>query len=99
MGLLLVSRSQDKDAVARPLAELLGQRGVSVWFDEATLTLGDSLRRSIDRGLSECTLGIVLVSPAFLAKEWPQRELDGLMARETATGRKAIVPVWHEVDE
>ena len=36
--------SEDKDAVARPLAEELQSRGFSVWYDEFELDVGDSLR-------------------------------------------------------
>lgn len=90
--------SEDKDRIARPLYETLKNRGVSVWFDEAVLKLGDGLRRKIDEGLSKCKFGVVILSPSFLSKEWPQRELDGLMARETVSGKKAILPIWHEID-
>jgi len=38
------------------------------------------------------------LSPSFFAKEWPQRELDGLTTREIAGSSKVILPVWHEVD-
>ena len=41
--------SEDKEGFVRPLAQALEARDVSVWFDEFTLTVGDSLRRSIDR--------------------------------------------------
>jgi len=91
--------SEDKEAIARPLYEALKARGLSVWFDEAELTLGDSLRRKIDDGLARCRFGIVILSPRFLEKEWPQRELDGLVARETASGQKALLPVWHDLDK
>jgi len=90
--------SEDKDAIARPLANALGARGLKVWFDEATLTLGDSLRQSIDRGLARSQYGIVILSEAFFSKHWPQRELDGLDAREV-NGVKVILPVWHSVDQ
>jgi hypothetical protein len=90
--------SEDKDKIATPLYAMLTAKGVSVWFDEAVLEIGDSLRRKIDDGLARCRYGIVILSPHFLAKQWPQRELDGLLARETATGKKAILPVWHELD-
>lgn len=89
--------SEDKDSVARPLALALQKIGFRVWFDEMTLKVGDSLRRSIDQGLAKSRFGIVVISPAFLKKEWPQRELDGLVAREVL-GRKVILPVWHDVD-
>ena len=87
--------SEDKDDFVRPLARGLETHGLKVWFDEFTLTVGDSLRRSIDRGLAGSRFGVVVISPDFLQKEWPQRELDGLVARETG-GVKVILPVWHK---
>jgi hypothetical protein len=88
--------SEDKDSVARPLAELLKHAGLEVWFDEFALKLGDNLRRSIDHGLTHSRYGVVVLSPAFFAKEWPQKELDGLVARESGR-RKVVLPVWHNV--
>jgi TIR domain len=88
--------SEDKEGFARPLAEGLTKRGLKVWFDEFTLTVGDSLRRSIDRGLAQSRFGVVVISPDFLRKEWPQKELDGLVAREV-DGVKVILPVWHRI--
>ena len=89
--------SEDKDSLARPLAHQLKRLGVNIWFDEFTLRPGDSLRRSIDRGLTDCYFGIVVLSPSFFAKEWPQRELNALLAGEAA-GSKKILPIWHNVD-
>ena len=88
--------SEDKQAVARPIAALLIQAGLKVWIDEAELTLGDSLRRSIDRGLSNSRYGVVVLSQAFFRKEWPKKELDALVAREDGL-QKVILPIWHEV--
>ncbi|UCH96556.1 MAG: toll/interleukin-1 receptor domain-containing protein [Candidatus Aminicenantes bacterium] len=88
--------SEDKEDVARPLAAHLKEQGLSVWLDEFELTLGDSLRRSIDRGLSKSRFGVVILSTAFFSKEWPNRELDGLVAREENIG-KVILPIWHNV--
>ena len=88
--------SEDKDDIVRPLAERLRHEGLRVWYDDFTLTVGDSLRRSIDRGLAMSRYGVVVVSPNFLQKEWPQKELDGLVAREVE-GVKVILPVWHNI--
>ena len=51
---------EDKESLAQPLAEALTEVGLKVWYDEYSLTLGDSLRRSIDRGLAESKYGIVI---------------------------------------
>jgi hypothetical protein len=88
--------SEDKEGFARPLAEKLRAQNLNVWFDEFTLTVGDSLRRSIDHGLAHSRFGVVIISQNFMRKEWPQKELDGLVGREVA-GVKVILPVWHEI--
>jgi hypothetical protein len=89
--------SEDKDDIVRPLVAALQTAGLKAWYDEFTLKVGDSLRRSIDRGLAHSRYGIVVLSPSFLKKEWPQKELDGLTALEVS-GRKVILPVWHKID-
>ena len=88
--------SEDKEDFVRSLAEGLKDRGLRVWFDETSLTVGDSLRESIDRGLSQSRFGIVVLSPHFFSKQWPQNELNGLATRE-AGGLKIILPVWHNI--
>jgi TIR domain len=94
--LFISHAAEDKETFVRPLVRMLQARGVKVWFDEYTLRLGDSLRRTIDEGLARSRFGVVVLSPAFFSKEWPQRELDALVARE-ADGGKVILPVWHNI--
>ena len=90
--------SEDKDTFVRGLAEELRARGASVWFDEFTLKVGDSLRREIDRGLANSHFGVVVLSRHFFSKEWPQRELDGLWSLEVE-GNARILPIWHEISK
>jgi hypothetical protein len=88
--------SEDKDEIARPLAQLLESEGLSVWLDEHELVLGDCLQKKLDEGLSQSKWGIVVLSPHFLRKTWPQTELNALVSREE-NGAKVILPVWHQV--
>jgi len=97
--LFLSHAAEDKDAIARPLHNALVEAGVTVWFDEAVLNLGDRLRRKINGGLARCTFGIIIISLHFLNKEWPRQELDALAAREVECGRTIILPIWHEIDK
>lgn len=89
--------SEDKESFVRDLATALEKTGLRVWFDETTLTVGDSLRAKIDEGLSKSRFGVVVLSQNFFAKSWPQHELDGLVSREVS-GVKVILPVWHNID-
>jgi hypothetical protein len=90
--------SEDKDAFVPPLAHALRDRGVSVWYDEFALRIGDSLRRKIDLGISRSRFGLVVLSEHFFAKGWPQYELDGLVTMSTS-GKQVSLPIWHGVTE
>jgi hypothetical protein len=87
----------DRESVARPLAERLRQAGLKVWLDQGELQLGDSLRSKIDEGLAHSRFGVVVLSKAFFAAQWPQRELSGLVTRESH-GHPTILPVLHNID-
>ena len=89
--------SEDKADFAEPLAKELLKWGLNVWFDKFTLRVGDSLRDSIETGLSRSRYGIVIFSKYFLSKNWPKAELSGLFTREMV-GHKVILPVWHNID-
>jgi len=71
--------SEDKEALVQPLATALAAFGVRAWYDEFTLEAGDSLSRSIDRGLADSRFGVVVLSPSFILKPWPEYELRGLV--------------------
>lgn len=88
--------SEDKKTFVRSLANELTRRGAHIWYDEFTLKLGDSLRRSIDKGLAKSRYGIVILSQVFFKKEWPQKELDGLFELNR-NGQKVMLPVWLDV--
>lgn len=88
--------SEDKEHVARPLAVALQDRGLSVWYDEFELKIGDSLRRKIDLGLARSNFGVVIVSRHFIKKGWPNYELDGLITR-SISGEQVLLPIWNEI--
>jgi hypothetical protein len=91
--------AEDKEEVARPLAHELTRLGLRVWYDDYELHVGDSLRRRIDDGLARSRFGIVVLSPSFFAKNWPQYELDGLVTKEMQNREKVILPLWHKVSK
>ncbi len=89
--------SEDRD-----LAELIDQTltamGYAVWRDRGQLTLGDSLTEKINEGLRESRYAIVILSRAFLGKNWPRAELNALQARTISEGRKVILPIRRDLD-
>ncbi|MFE9597504.1 toll/interleukin-1 receptor domain-containing protein [Streptomyces hokutonensis] len=95
--LFISHASEDKEEFVRPLAASLMRLGVKTWYDEHSLTMGDSLSASIDKGLQESNYGLVILSPSFLSKPWPEYEFRSLITLETGD-RKRIIPVWYHVD-
>lgn len=90
--------SEDKKHFVRPLAHLLDDMGLNIWYDEFELKVGDSLRQSIDKGLINSKYGIVILSKSFFKKNWPKYELDGLTSREMG-GKKVILPIWYNISK
>ena len=88
--------SEDKDEVVRPLANALRNEGLTVWYDEFELKIGDSLRRKIDKGLANSRFGIVVLSKNFIRKGWTNYELDGIITK-SVTNEQIILPIWHNI--
>ena len=58
----------DRQGPAKELHNLLVAAGVKVWFSEKDLGLGVPMMRAIDKGLANSRIGLVLVTPALLAR-------------------------------
>jgi hypothetical protein len=89
---------EDKEAIAEPLADALIKKGARVWLDKFAMSVGDSLRQSIDNGLSNSRYGIVILSEIYFKKFWTGKELNGLFAKQE-DGKKVILPIWHNVSK
>jgi len=88
---------EDQDSFVRNLAAMLTRLGLSVWYAETSLQVGDSLSASINKGLADSRYGIVVISPHFMAKRWTNWELAGLVNRQNSEEQNVILPIWHGV--
>lgn len=83
----------DRQGSAKELHELLVAAGVKVWFSEKDLGLGVPMMRAIDKGLANSRIGLVLVTPALLARlpkeSVADKELSALLAGNQ------LVPIVH----
>lgn len=83
----------DRKGAAKDLHDLLEAAGVKVWFSEKDLGLGVPMMRAIDKGLAASKIGLVLVTPALLAR-LPK---EGVADKELSTllqGNR-LVPIIH----
>src|ERR1700735_20319 len=95
--LFISHAKEDKKDVVEPLAINLERLGVRVWYDKLSLSTGDRLSATIDNGLKNSIFGLLVISPAFLAKRWPKYEGKFLLKREKAADTM-ILSLWHNVE-
>lgn len=72
--------------------------GLRVWYDRFTLEWGDSIRQKIDEGLRSAYFGVVVLSPNFFSRPWPNYELDGIIQRDLS-GQGRLLPIWHRLTQ
>jgi hypothetical protein len=84
---------KDKERVVRPLAHKLEAAGISCWLDEAELRWGDSIVSKVNEGLASSRFVIVVLSPSFVYKHWPQRELNSALHEEAGSGQVRVLPL------
>lgn len=90
---------EDQESFVRHLSRMLTRLGLSVWYAETALRVGDSLSASISRGLACSRYGIVVISQHFITKRWTNWELAGLVNRQNSEEKNVILPVWHGVSK
>ncbi|MCA9044887.1 MAG: TIR domain-containing protein, partial [Planctomycetaceae bacterium] len=97
--LFICHASEDKESFVRPLVDQLLLRGVSVWYDEYELTVGDNLREKIDEGLKSSLYAAAVLSTSFFGdkKTWTTREIGGVTALEDADLRPRMLPIWYNL--
>jgi len=88
--------SEDKDDFARPLADQLRKEGVSVWFDEFEVRLGDSIAGKIEKGLANSKAGVVVISRRSLEKGWATYETNAIKQLHIAS-RSRLIPIYKDI--
>lgn len=87
---------EDKIPIANELCAKLERAGLKIWYSGKELGIGDSIEKTIQKGLNRSRYGIVIFSPTYLAKNWTIREFYTLLAKEIEE-RKVILPVLYNV--
>lgn len=91
--------SEDKKTVVEPLEQAIREAGMTVWFDKAEIKWGESITAKVNEGLSISRYVLVVISPAVLSKNWPQRELMAALNREIGGGTVSVLTLMVGDDE
>lgn len=89
---VFLSYASEDRTLATQIAQSLVAQGVDTWWDAWEIRAGDSLRRKIDAGLSDCTHFLVLLTPTSIPKPWVNQEMDAGLVR-MLNERIVFIPV------
>jgi len=87
----LCHAAEDKDEIVSPLARELERSAITYWLDKHQIAWGDSISEEVNEGISCSHYVLAVVTPRFLTKNWPQRELNAWIGLEARTGLVRIL--------
>jgi hypothetical protein len=87
---------EDKLPIANDLCKQLEDKGLKIWYSGKALVVGRSLEKSILRGLAQSRYGVVILSPTYIQKAWPNKELCIMLGKEYRH-ETVILPVLYDI--
>lgn len=88
---------EDKKSIANELFERLKKTTwLRIWYSGKKLGIGDSIEKTIYKGLRRSRYGIAIISPYYLNKNWTTQEFYSFLYKER-DGDKVILPILHQV--
>lgn len=90
---VFVSYSRRDQAFVRMLVERLMHSGVSVFYDESDIAVGQSLADSLHRAVENAKYVLVIMSPDYFKSQWGKLELDLALQQEFETHRTKVIPL------
>lgn len=89
--LFLSHASEDKPRVRKLHAKLEGA-GIKVFFDEGSISWGDSIVERINHGLLKSTFFVPFLTNTFASKGWTNKELNSAISANVSR-QKRILPI------
>jgi len=93
---VFISYSHKDRQFAENLANSLSSEGVSVWYDNWQIHVGDSIVRKIQQGLSSSDFLIILLSNNSTESKWVEQELNASTIRNIESEGIFILPALVE---
>ncbi|KAF8025902.1 hypothetical protein BT93_F2659 [Corymbia citriodora subsp. variegata] len=80
------------------LRHALRQKGVHVFFDDASLRKGDEISPALERAIEESRVSLVVLSENYAGSAWCLNELVKIMECRRRDEKKVTAPVFYHVE-
>lgn len=93
---IFISHASEDSDFGSELALSLKNMGISVWYDQFEIKLGDDVAETISAALAESDIGVIIISKKFFEKQWTKMELYPLLSASLDSSKR-ILPIWHNI--
>jgi len=90
---VFISYSSQDEVFANQIALDLKSSGLTVWKDTSEIVPGERLRESIETGIRNSKVFIIIVSARSLNSRWVLNELDAAMLSEVTKRMNFVLPI------
>ncbi len=96
---VFLSYSSADEEHAQKIAADLKKEGLSVWFDQWEIRIGDVIAQKVEQGLKNTRFVAVLLTKASVESGWVDREWKSKINEEIANKQVTILPLkWEDCD-
>ncbi|MEM7086431.1 MAG: toll/interleukin-1 receptor domain-containing protein [Bacteroidota bacterium] len=88
-----ISYSRNDASFVRKLTSKLKRRGVTIFFDEADITVGASLAQTISKAIEDARYVIIIMSPSYFQSLWAKKELELALNHEFEEREVKVIPI------
>ncbi len=89
--IFLCHASEDKKDIIEPLFDRLEKDGVSCWYDNREIAVGDSLSDKTNDGIEKSKYVLAVISINFIGKRYANKELNDALDIESINGNTKVL--------
>lgn len=89
--------NKDKEDYVDLLNASVKRLGINIFYDTDVLSWGDNWKQMILEGTQKSEFAIIVISRNFFGREWTERELAELLARQNENKQKIVLPLLHGI--
>lgn len=93
---LFLSHSSRDKSLAERIALDLRSSGITVWYDEWEIRVGDSISQKIEQGLDNADFVAVLLTSHSVASGWVEKEWQSKIGEEAREKQAVVLPLKGE---
>lgn len=93
---------EDKSTIGQPLWKKLETKNIRTFLDKGELQAGDHAPFRMEMAMETADICVVILSPEYVAKKWPMKELECFLRRrkeadQIGNVRPLVIPVFYRL--